>query len=100
MVYLSSWFFFLSRDGYIFTSIREGIVKKYYLKIGEKVWKIVVTFIIPIILAVSCFWIIYYAIDMREENILVSTIGLVGGNIISTLLKEARFERREYHNLE
>ncbi len=92
--------FFLSREGYIFMSMREGIVRKYYLKIGEKVWKIVVTLIVPIILTVSCFWIIYFAIDIREENILVSTIGLAGGNIVSTLLKEARFERREQHNWE
>ena len=91
--------FFLGREGYIFMSMREGIVRKYYLKIGEKAWKIIVTFIVPIILTVSCFWIIYCAIDIREENILVSTIGLAGGSIVSTLLKEVRFERREYHNM-
>ncbi len=87
--------FFLGREGYIFVSVREGIAKKHFLKIGEKAWKIVVTFIAPIILTVSCFWIIYCAIDMREENVLISTIGLAGGNIVSILLKEARFERKQ-----
>lgn len=87
--------FFLSREGYVFMSMREGIAKKYYMKIGERAWKIVITFIIPIILTVSCFWIIYCAIDIREENVLISTIGLVGGNIVSTLLKETKFEQKE-----
>ena len=73
---------------------------KYYLKVGEKACKIVATFIIPIILTVSCFWIIYCAIDIKEENILISTIGLAGGNIVSTLLKEVRFERKMWPNMD
>ena len=84
---------FLGREGYVFLSMREGITRMCHLKIGEKVWKIIVTFIVPIILTVSCFWIIYCAIDIRDENLLISTIGLVGGNIVSTLLKEGKFEQ-------
>lgn len=90
--------FFLSKEGYVFMSMREGIEGKYYFKIVQNAWKIVVTFIVPIILTVSCYWIIYCAIDIREENLLVSTIGLAAGNIVSTLLKEARFERGEMDN--
>ena len=79
-------------------SMREGLAKKYYLKIGEKTWKTIVTFIVPIMLTISCFWVIYCATDIRKDNLLISTIGLAGGNIVSTLLKEARFECREMNN--
>lgn len=70
-------------------AIHEGIKRKKYIRIGVKKRKIVVTFIIPTILTVSCFWVICCAIEISTQNLLISTIGLAGGNIVSTLLKEA-----------
>lgn len=84
--------FSLGKEGYVFVSIYEAIVKKYYLKIGESLWKIIATFIIPIILTVSCFWIINYAIDVKNEDLLIPTFGIICGNIVSILLKDAKFK--------
>ena len=90
--------FFLSKEGYVFISMREGISKKYNLNISERRWKVVATFIIPIIITVSCFWIIFYATSMRNDNLIYPTIGLILGNIVSILLKEARSKQYEYED--
>lgn len=86
--------FFLSREGYVFKSMREGVIEKNNFKISEKMWKIVATFLIPIILTISCFWLIYCAININQNNLLGSTIGLIGGNIVSILFKEARVDQK------
>lgn len=75
-------FFFLCREGYIFMSMHDRIITNNHMNIGEKACKRIITCFVPIILTVSCFWIIYYAIDLKEENLLISTIALVGASCI------------------
>lgn len=58
----------------------------------KSTWKIFMTFVVPSILSVSCFWIIYYASNMYEKNLLGVTINLVLGSLVSGLLKEARYD--------
>ena len=95
--------FFLGREGYIFESIYKGICERKSMKLlkykDKKIrfdikstWKIFMTFVVPSILSVSCFWIIYYASNMYEKNLLGVTINLVLGSLVSGLLKEARYD--------
>lgn len=82
--------FFLSKEGYVFSSMYEGMVKKY--NISQKMWKIFATFIMPLILTVSSFWIIVCATDLKNNDLPFLTLSLVSGNIVSIMLKETRFE--------
>ncbi|MBD5544594.1 MAG: hypothetical protein HDR01_10250 [Lachnospiraceae bacterium] len=86
--------FFLGKEGYVFMSMREGILR-YNLKISERRWKMIATFIIPTFLTVGCFWIILCAVDMRSDRLIIPTLGLILGNVVSIMLKGARFEERE-----
>lgn len=83
--------FCLNKEGYIYESIRKGM--RYDYIVSENVQKKVITFIMPIILTVALFLIIYCAIDIeiQNESLLFTTMSLVLGNIVSILLKEARF---------
>lgn len=85
--------FFLSKEGYLFPSMYEGIAKKYSK--SKKLWKMFVTFIIPLILTVSCFWIIICATDLKNNNLPFWTLALILGNIASLILKETRFENMD-----
>lgn len=61
-------------------------------------WKIFATFIVPLILTVSCFWIIVCATDLKNSDLPFLTLALVLGNIVSTMLKETRFESANIKN--
>lgn len=93
--------YFLSEQGYIFKSIREGMKAKYYksncknlIKEEGRYWKAITSFIMPTILVLSCFWIICFYLHYVELNLIFTSIGLAAGSIVSRLLKETRFERR------
>lgn len=81
--------FFLGREEYIFTSLQQGL-QKHSIKISKMLWKISVTFIFPIILCVSIFWLILFGSGLIK-GILTPTLGLIMGNIVSILLKESRY---------
>lgn len=81
--------YFLGREEYIFTSLQEG-VQKHNIKITKRLLKIIVTFIIPVFLCVSTFWLILLGTGLSGIA-LTPTLGLIMGNIISVLLKESRF---------
>lgn len=93
--------FFLSEQGYIFKSIFGEMKGEYYKsnsknlkKLKDNYWKAFTSFIIPAFIALSCFWIINYAADIVEYNLIITSFGLATGSIISRLLKETQFEQR------
>lgn len=56
--------------------------------------KILVAFIVPLFLTLSCFWIIVFAVDLKNIDLPFLTLALIVGNITSLVLKEMQFERR------
>lgn len=82
--------FFLSKGGYAFVSLRDGFLKKYNMKADGRVSKIFVTVTMPVLLTVSCFWIILWSIGVNGTELVFPTLYLIFGQVVSVILKEAR----------
>lgn len=80
--------FFLSKGGYAFISLRDGFLKN--MRTDGKVSKIIVTVTMPVLLTVSCFWIILWSIGVNGTELVFPTLYLIFGQVVSVILKEAR----------
>ena len=81
--------FFLSKGGYAFVSLRDGFLKSN-MRTDGKVSKIIVTVTMPVLLTVSCFWIILWSIGVNGTELVFPTLYLIFGQVVSVILKEAR----------
>ena len=83
--------FCLSKGGYALISLREGFLKKYKIETDVKVSKIFLTVTMSVFLTVSCFWIILWSIGVSGTELVFPTLYLIFGQVVSVILKEARF---------
>ncbi len=81
--------YFLNKGGYVFALFNREKLKNRNL--NGKIYKTIISILIPVILPVSCFWIILLASDMNSNDLFFPTYGLILGSIMSIILKNFRF---------
>lgn len=82
--------YYVKNERSVFLSM--NLLNRFELEIGEVIYKLIGNFFIPIILTVSCFWMILWVLNIKDNNLFYSTTGLVIGNIISILIKKVLCE--------
>lgn len=83
--------FFLNKDMHIKLFDRTIEIPYFVTKHG-KIWRIIVSPMLSIILTVSCFWLIIFVSNINKDVSLFPTHGLIIGKIISIILKNIVYE--------
>ncbi len=79
---------FLTMEQSITKSIQEVAAEKWHLNISRKIKMSITIFLVPMLMTISCFWIILLVTDIgRDIKILGPTIGVLLGNFVSIGLK-------------
>lgn len=78
----------LSMNQSIVKSIDEVMMKRPYLHVDIRIKFVIFTFVMPILMTLSCFWMILKVTDIGSGvSVLGPTLGVVLGNFVSIGLK-------------
>ena len=83
-----TWFLVMEQS--ITKSIQEVAMEKWHLSFSRKIKMNITRFLVPMLMTISCFWMILLATDLgRDIKILELTIGVLLGNFVSIGLKSS-----------